>query len=257
MVVTLSWPVFIAVALGALTLLNIVFATLYTLRPDAVQNLPPGDVLRAFFFSLETLATVGYGEMAPASTYGHVVAAIEIVIGMAFTAIFTGLLFVRFSRPRPRILFADKAVIATHNGRPTLMVRIANGRLTMLTHAIANLAVLVLEVSDEGHAFRRVQDLPLVRSMLPIFPLTWTLMHIIDDTSPLYGLTSEDLATHQMRIFVAVEARDSALGALVQDLGGFEHNQVLFGARYADAVSIDEQGRTIADMARLSLVETA
>ena len=155
------------------------------------------------------------------------------------------------------MLFADKAVIATHNGRPTLMVRIANGRLTMLTHAIANLAVLVLEVSDEGHAFRRVQDLPLVRSMLPIFPLTWTLMHIIDDTSPLYGLTSADLKEHQMRIFVAVEARDAALGALVQDLGGFEHDQVLFGARYADAVSIDEQGRTIADMARLSLVEAA
>ena len=255
--VTISWPAFVVAALIAVAALNTVFAFLYTLRPGAVQNLAQGDVLRAFFFSLETLATVGYGEMAPASTYGHVVAAIEIVIGMAFTAIFTGLLFVRFSRPRPRILFADKAVIAPHNGVPTLMVRIANGRLTMLTHAQANLAVLVLEVSDEGHAFRRVQDLPLVRSMLPIFPLTWTLMHVINEASPLYGLTPADLEANQMRVFVAVEARDSALGAIVQDLGSFEHNEILFGARYADAVSIDEQGRTTADLTRLSFVEAA
>ena len=255
--VTLSWPAFAIGAILSLALINAVFATLYTLEPGAVQNLPPGDFLRAFFFSLETLATVGYGEMAPASTYGHVVTAIEIVFGMAFTAIFTGLLFVRFSKPKARILFADKAVVTSHNGRPTLMVRLANGRLTMLTHAVADLAMLVLEVSDEGHAFRRVQDLRLQRGSLPIFPLTWTLMHVIDETSPLFGLGPKELEAQQVRIFVAVEARDAGLGALVQDLGAFEHHQVRFGMRYSDAVSLDEAGRTTADLSRISLVETA
>ncbi len=253
--VTLSWPAFIVGAFGVLMILNTLFACLYTLRSGAVQNLPPGDVLRAFFFSLETLATVGYGEMAPASTYGHLVTAAEIVVGMTFTAIFTGILFVRFSRPQPRILFAEKAVIATHNGVPTLMVRIANGRLTMLTHATAKLAVLIAEISEEGQAFRRVHDLILQRGDLPIFPLTWTLMHTIDETSPLFGFGAQDLEARQVRVFLAVEARDSALGAMVQDLGAFEHHQLVFGMRYSDAVSLDEAGITTADLSRLSLLE--
>jgi inward rectifier potassium channel len=253
--VTTSWPIFIAIAFTAVMLLNGVFAVLYLQQPGAIQNLGRGDVLRAFFFSLETLATVGYGEMAPASTYGHVVAAAEILLGMAFTAIFTGLIFVRFSRPQSRILFADKAVIHTHNGAPTLMVRIANGRLTMMTHAQARLAMLVVEMSDEGQSFRRVYDLSLQRDNLPLFPLTWTLMHVIDAASPLHGLTAEDLQAAQTRLFLAVEARDAALGAQVQDLSQFEHHQIVFGMRYSDAVTSDEQGRTLADLGRLSLIE--
>ena len=253
--VTTSWPAFILGAFCCEIALNMIFAALYSFEPGAVQNLPQGDFLRAFFFSLETLATVGYGEMAPASTYGHVVAGVEILLGMAFTAIFTGLLFVRFSRPQARILFADKAVVATHNGKTTLMVRIANGRLTMMTHATARLAVLVGELTDEGQMFRRVYDLELMRDNLPIFPLTWTLMHVIDETSPLYGFGPEELEAHQIRIFLAVEARDAALGSKVQDLGGFLHHQVIFGSRYSDAVSIDEAGRTTADLSRLSLIE--
>ena len=253
--VSLSWPGFVLGAFGILLAVNTVFACLYVLRPGAVQNLPPGDVLRAFFFSLETMATVGYGEMAPASTYGHVVTAIEIVLGMTFTAIFTGILFVRFSRPQPRILFADKAVISTHNGVPTLMVRIANGRLTMLTHASAKLAALIGEITSEGQPFRKVHDLRLHRDDMPIFPLTWTLMHTIDEASPLYGYDAQGLQDRQVRVFVAVEARDAALGAMVQDLGSFEHGQVVFGARYSEAVSQDEAGRTTADLSRLSLIE--
>ena len=253
--VTISWPAFIALAFGGLFAINCLFAVLYAWKPGAVQNLPPGDLARAFFFSLETLATVGYGEMAPDSLYGHFVAGVEIVIGMASTAIFTGLLFVRFSKPQSKILFADKMVVVPHNGRPTLMVRIANGRMTMLTHATARLTILVLEVTAEGHTFRRVHDLPLARSDLPIFPLTWTLMHTIDEASPLFGLGPDELEADEIRFFLAVEAKDAALGALVQDLATFRWPQVVFGKHYVDAVSFDEHGRTTADITRLSLVE--
>jgi inward rectifier potassium channel len=255
--VSLSWPAFIGAAFAGLFAINLGFAILYAIRPGAIDNLPPGDLPRAFFFSLETLATVGYGEMAPQSLYGHAVAGVEIVLGMASTAIFTGLLFVRFSRPQSKILFADKAVVCRHNGALTLMVRIANGRLTMLTHAAARLAILVGEISAEGHTFRRVLELTLVRDKLPIFPLTWTLMHVIDEASPLFGLGPEALATGDIRLYLAVEARDVALGAMVQDIGDYPADRVLFGRRYADAVSIDEQGRTVADIARLSLIEPA
>jgi Ion channel len=126
--IELSWKEF-ALAFAGLELgINVVFALLYLARPGCVANMRPGSFSDAFFFSIETLATVGYGTMAPATLYGHIVSAIEIVCGMVFTAIMTGLLFVRFSKPRPRILYADQAVVTSHNCLPTLMVRIANGR---------------------------------------------------------------------------------------------------------------------------------
>ena len=250
--VTITWPVFAGLAFGGLLVVNAVFALLYVLKAGAVQNLPSGDLARAFFFSLETLATVGYGEMAPQSLYGHFIAGVEIVVGMAWIAIFTGLLFVRFSRAQSKILFADKIVVARHNGLPTLMVRIANGRMTMLSHASARLAILIAEHSSEGYASRNVYDLRLVRDTMPIFPLTWTMMHVIDETSPLHGLGAEDLKIKDIRFFLAVEARDAALGQMVQDLGAYRPHQVAFGYRYVDAVTVDEQGRTAADISLLS-----
>jgi inward rectifier potassium channel len=253
--VTMPWPAFIALAFGSAMALNVIFAALYDLRPGAVQNLDQGDLLRAFFFSLETLATVGYGEMAPASNYGHVVAATEILFGMAFTAIFTGILFVRFSKPQAKILFATHAVVTPHNGVQTLMIRIANGRLTMLTHASAKLSCIMVETTEEGHLLRRFHDMALMRSDMPIFPLTWTLMHPINEHSPLHGLVSQDLEDHQVRVFVSVQARDPGLEAIVQDLTGFGHSQILFGKRYSDAVTVDDNGGATADIARLSLVE--
>lgn len=253
--VTLSWGAFALAVLGCILAINVVFAVLYMADAGAVQNLGPNDFSRAFFFSLETLATVGYGEMAPASLYGHAVAGVEIVVGMAFTAIVTGLLFVRFSKPQARFLYADKLVVTNHNGKPTLMLRIANGRLTMLTHASAKLGVLLAETTEEGQMYRGVHDLKLARSEIPIFPLTWTLMHVIDAKSPLYGAGTDELKAMDARFFLSVEARDTALGARVQDIHDYTHVEVAFGMRYADAVSRDEAGQTIADLSRLSLLE--
>jgi inward rectifier potassium channel len=255
LLVAAPWPAFALTAFAVVMALNFIFALLYTLQPGAVQNLAPGDVAHAFFFSLETLSTVGYGEMAPASFYGHIVASIEILIGMTFMAIFTGLLFVRFSRPKAKILFPDNLVVTLHNGEPTLMVRIANGRLTMLTHASANLTVMVAETTEEGQSFRSVYDLALLRETLPIFPLTWTLMHVIDKASPLYGLGPEDLTTRQARVFLTIEARDAAIGAQVHDVFGFEAQQIRFGMRYSDVVLPSETGGLVADISKLSLVE--
>lgn len=252
--VTISWPVFAITLLSAVLTINLVFAVLYLARPGAVQNLAPGDYLMAFFFSLETLATVGYGEMAPASIYGHAVAGVEILVGMTFTAIMTGLLFVRFSKPKARFLFADKAVIVTHNGHPTFMLRIANGRFTMLTHATANIGVLLAETTEEGQLYRAVHDLKLARSQAPIFPLTWTLMHVIDAASPLHGLDAGAMARLDTRLVLTVDARDTGMGAPVQDIRTYTHDQVVFGMRYADAVWTDQTGRTTADLSRLSLL---
>jgi inward rectifier potassium channel len=253
--IEMSWKEFALAFLGLDFGINIVFALLYLTSPGCIANMRPGSISDAFFFSIETLATVGYGTMAPATLYGHAVSAIEIVCGLVFTAIMTGLLFVRFSKPRPKILFADQAVVTSHNCSPTLMVRIANGRMTLLTNATVRLGVVLLEESAEGHPLRRLHDLALSNASLSLFPLTWTVMHEIDGKSPLTGYDAERFAEADARLFLSIEARDHALGALVHDMRIYTAAEVLFGMHYAEAVTVDDQLRPVADLTRLSLVE--
>ena len=234
---------------------NVLFASLYLAQPGAVANARPGSFGDAFFFSLETLATVGYGTMAPATTYGHVVSAFEIFIGMALTAVLTGLLFVRFSRPKSKILYSTHALVAIHNGKPTLMLRLGNGRMTLLTHMSAKLSALLAERTSEGQIFRRTNELPLLRSEMQIFVLTWTLMHPIDENSPLYGYDAARLADEEVRLFLSLEARDQSLGAQIQDVKSYGAADILFGQRFADAVTRDATGHTTADLTRLDTVE--
>jgi inward rectifier potassium channel len=250
-----SWLWFFFALFAFDLLINVVFAFLYLAGPAAIQNARPGSFSDAFFFSLETLATVGYGEMAPGTLYGHVISATEILFGLTFTAVMTGLIFVRFSKPRAKIIYAEKAVVAIHNGKPHLMVRIANGRMGLLTDARARLGALLIEYTPEGEVFRRTHDLKLLRSRLPIFALTWTLMHPLDEESPLFEYDSARLAKDDVRLFLTIEARDNDLAAAVYDMKGYAAADVAFGHRYADAVSIDEQKRTIADLGRISLLE--
>ncbi len=227
---------------------------LYLAQPGAIANARPGAFADAFF-SLETLATVGYGAMSPGTTYGHVVSAFEILTGMALTAVLTGLLFVRFSRPKSRVLYAAHAVVAAHNGQPTLMLRLGNGRLTLLTHLTAQLGVLLAETSSEGQTFRRVHDLRLQRADIQVFVPTWTLMHTINASSPLHGYDADRLAREDARLFLSITARDQSLGAEIQDVRTYGSGDVLFGQRFADAITRDASGHTTADLTRLDLLE--
>jgi inward rectifier potassium channel len=253
--IELSWKEFALAFIGLELGINIAFALLYLASPGCISNARPGSFSDAFFFSIETLATVGYGVMAPVTFYGHVVSAVEIVCGIVFTAIMTGLLFVRFSKPRPKILFADQAVVTSHNCSPTLMVRIANGRMTLLTNAMVRLGAVLLEESAEGHPLRRLHDLALSNANLSLFPLTWTVMHEIDENSPLADYDAERFKGCDARLFLTIEARDHALGAAIHDMHVYTADEVSFGMHYADAVTIDDQLRPVADLTRLSLVE--
>jgi inward rectifier potassium channel len=252
--VAAPWPGFVAGGLAALLLINLVFAGLYAAVPHAIRGLPPADFPRAFFFSLETLSTVGYGEMAPQRLYGYAVAGVEIVVGMAFVALLTGLLFFRFSQAGAGLVFAEQAVVTVYNGQPTLMVRVGNARLDMLTEARAVLSVLLKETSAEGQVYRRYYDLSLVCARLPAFPLTWTLMHVVDTASPLHGYDPERLHADWGRVFLSVEAQDGKLGRTVQDLADFGAENILFGAAYVEAVTYDERGVATADLSLLGRV---
>lgn len=252
---TLSWGAFAGVALAVLVLINALFAGLYLAVPGAVQNLHPGDYFMAFCFSVETLSTVGYGEMAPDGVYGHAVAIVEIGFGMAFTAVMTGLVFIRFSRPRARFLFAEKLVVTGHNGRRMLMLRVANGRMSAMTAARISLGVVLKETTHEGRPFQGIRDLPLMRSEVPLFPMAWTIMHAIDESSPLHGMSPEQLEESEARFLVAVEGRDTALQAVVQDIRLFTHAEIAYGMRYADMITFNEAGLPIADLSMLGSLE--
>ncbi|HEX3574987.1 MAG TPA: ion channel [Rhodopila sp.] len=254
--ISLPWFGFVAVMIGIWLAINVIFALLYVISPGDIANARPGSFGDVFFFSIETLATVGYGVMAPASLYGHIVSAAEIVAGTAFTAIVTGLLFVRFSRPKAKILYADDAVVTRRNGTPTLMLRLANARISLLTGTNVRLFVLLAERTTEGAIFRRVRDLPLLQSHLPIFAMPWTLIHVIDQSSPLHGYDADTLAASDARIIVTVEARDQALAATVQDVKSYTPAHVRFGMHFADAVMQDERGNSTADLSRISLLES-
>jgi len=251
----MSWPRFVLLLLSVDLSLNFIFALLYMAQPGAIANAHPGSLSDAFFFSLETLATVGYGVMAPATLYGHIVASVEIFAGMTFMAIMTGLVFVRFSRPRARVIYAENAVIGHFNGTRTLMVRIGNGRSHAMAETKAQLSALINEWTSEGQFFRRIYDLPLARAHIPIFGLTWTLMHTIDEESPLFRFDRESFPKMVTRLFLSIESRDPSLSATVYDSKDYDPSEILFGYRYADAVAIDAEGRTIADLSRVGWTE--
>ncbi len=253
--VALSWPRFLVALLGIYLSMNALFAVAYALVPGAIANARPYHVSDCFFFSMETLATVGYGEMYPATLYGHIIASMEITTGMAFTAILTGLIFVRFSKPRAKFVFPDHPVITSHNSVPTLMLRVGNGLATTLGEATARVSILKAEQSQEGATFRRTYELTLVRRNLPVFPFSWTLMHHIDETSPLHGLDEASFAARDIRLFVSFEARDPALATTVHDVHVYTPADVLFGMRYVDIITTDEFNQPTADLTRISEIE--
>lgn len=253
--ITLGWPQFLLSLLVLYLFINVVFASLFWLASGSVGHARPGSFLDLFFFSVETVATVGYGEMYPATMYGHLIASAEIVCGLAFTAILTGLTFVRFSRPRAKLIFAANPVIAMHHDKPTLMVRVGNGRTAVLMDAMARLNVLVSEIAGDGEVFHRAQELRLERAHLPIFPLFWTLMHVLDEHSPLYGYDAARAVEADAQVFVTIEAHDPTLATTVHDLHNYSASEIRFGMRYADALTTAADGTPVLDLARIGALE--
>src|SRR5205814_3918066 len=190
----LSWPEFAALISAIYIVINLIFATIYALGGECIAGMTTGSYLEAFFFSVQTLATVGYGHWYPQTLYGHVVTTVEIITGMFGLAVMTGLIFVRFSRPAARIVFSRSIVIGTLNVRPTLMLRVGNLRAQSMVEAEFRIMFMRDEPIAEGDTFRHFYDLKLTFDRLISFPAALTLRHTIDDQSPISGQTAESLA---------------------------------------------------------------
>jgi inward rectifier potassium channel len=254
-ILTLSWPKFFLVIISAYLAVNLLFALAFFAVPGAVANARPGSFLDVFFFSIETLATVGYGFMNPGNTYGHVVASTEILLGMLGVAVATGLFFARFSRPTARILFSDAVVITGFNGVPTLMLRTANERDNLILEASVHLSLVQRERSQEGQYFSRIYDLKLERERTSVFALTWTVMHKIDASSPLYGKTHEQLLRDQVVLTAAIAGVDDTLHDDVHARRSYGAEQLHFGKRFVDIIYDGADGGRVVDLSRFHEIQ--
>jgi inward rectifier potassium channel len=247
---TAKWPSFIAGAMAVFIGFNAIFAAFYWIGDHPISNVPGGAYIDYLYFSIETLSTAGYGDMHPQTHYGHFIAAVELFTGIFSMSLMTGLIFSRFSRPSARLLFAENPVISNHDGKLSLMVRLANERHNIIGNATAKLWLLKNVVSAEGGTFRRFYELPLVRNEHPALALSWTLYHVINEDSPLYGKTAEDLITDSVSLAVMVSGHDVVAAQTVHAGTTYDHQAILFGRTYADILDIHKDGRLRLDYGR-------
>lgn len=252
---TVTWSQLFVTLAAFFLAFDLLFGWLFSLRPGCIANLNPPGFLGAFFFSVETLATVGYGDMHPQTLYGHVLAMIEMFIGLMMLALITGIMFARFSRPRARFLFANSAVVRPMDGRLTLMFRAANARQNVVQDASAQLRMLRDEVTREGYGIRRILDLALVRDQHPVFSLGWNIMHIIDESSPLYAETPESLRAANASFILSLTGTDETTGQVLMAREQYPSSAIRWNQSFKDIVKVDEHGTMHFDYGKFHEVE--
>jgi inward rectifier potassium channel len=255
LILTLSWPGFAAFLFCVYVAINFVFAILYLLGPNSIAEMSPGSFSDAFFFSVETLATVGYGHFYPVSLYGHIIATLEIMVGMFGLAVITGVIFVRFSRPTAKIHFSKGAVICPFDGVPTLMVRVANLRHQAMMEAHFTMILVRSDVTVEGEEIRRFIPLKLTFDHLIAFPAVLTLRHGIDQTSPLYGMRAEDFERFDVRIIVSIVAIDTVIPAPIESASDYNHDHIEWGRRFVEIYRENKEHQWTVDYGRIDETE--
>src|SRR6266478_6209214 len=254
----LRWPQFASFVAVVYVGLNLLFAALYSLGQNSIAGISTSHwFLDCFFFSVQTLATVGYGHMYPQTLYGHVISTIEIMTGIFLLAVMTGLIFVRFSRPIARVAFSKSVVIAPLNGKPTLMVRIGNENHHSMVEAEFRIMFNRDEPLLEGGDFRYFYDLKLHFDRLTVFPAALTLRHEIDEQSPLYGATPESLEAARALFFVSVVGIDPVIAAEVQTQKDYTWRDIRFGERFVEIYSQHGDGKLTVDYGRIHDTEPA
>jgi inward rectifier potassium channel len=248
---TLPWSLFLLALLGVFIAANIFFAILYAIDPHAVSNARPGNLWDTFLFSVQTITPNEYTIMKPVTPYAHVLAVVEtFTVNYAFLGIVAALMFARFSRPFARVVFSRVAIITRFDGVPTLMFRAANQRGNSILDAEATVSLASRKVTLEGIEMRRFEELRLVRSRTSLFALSWTVMHAIDEKSPLYGLTEDNLADNEVEILVMLSGVDDTLADRIYARHSYGSEDIHFDRRFADVLSVTPNGRRVVDLNR-------
>jgi inward rectifier potassium channel len=255
--VNLSWPRFWGLVALAYLAVNIVFASLYTvLGPRALRaaetDMGLGAFGKAFFFSVHTVTTVGYGDLYPLGLAANIVASTEAAVGLMGFALATGLLFARFSRPNAQFVFSDHMVVAPYGDGNSLQFRIANRRSNVLTDVQADMMLMTVQQDAAGQLRRNFVELKLERKKIFFLALTWTVVHPIDDTSPLAGITAADLERLQAEVLILVRGYDDSFTQVVNTRYSYRWEEVKWSARFATAFEVSPAGHLVLDLDRIS-----
>jgi len=247
LLLTIPWTAFLILTCVFYVTINALFALAYWVGGDCIANARPGSFLDIFFFSVQTLASIGYGAMYPKTTYANIIVTIEAMVGLVGIAVMTGLAFARFSRPTARVMFSRVAVITPHDAKPTLMLRAANQRRNMILEAQMRVYLMRDEVTVEGQSMRRIYDLKLLRNQTPNFSLTWSVVHIIDEFSPLYGMTPESLTQTNTILIISLSGIDETVAQVVHARHSYSANEILWNNRFVDIIHYTSDGHRYID----------
>jgi inward rectifier potassium channel len=243
----LSWTATLLGIAAAFLLVNCLFAVGYLLV-DGVKGAHPGSLADAFFFSVETMGTIGYGAMYPDSVGANVLMVAESITSLIITALATGLVFAKFSRPTARVVFTREAVISTLNGVPTLMLRLGNERGNQIVDVRIRAVIIRTEQLTEGGTFYRMLDLKLTRAHALSLSRSWSVQHPIDSHSPLHGATAESLAAEEVELQILIVGLDDTSMQMIHASHRYYANQIIFDAKHADILTEGEDGALTLDL---------
>ncbi len=247
---TMSWARFIVLISLGYIIANALFALMYIAGGNGIENARPGNFLDAFFFSVQTMASIGYGAMYPKTAYANLLVTIESLVGLFGLTISSGIMFARFSLPKAQVIFSHVILITPYNGLPTLMFRVANKRQNWIVEAQVRVTLVKSEFTKEGDFMRRFYDLPLVRSESPVFALSWLVMHEINEDSPLYGVTSQQMIDDEMEFVTTFTGIDESVSQTIHARHSYIPEEVLWNMRFVDILCKRSDGQRSIDYSR-------
>jgi inward rectifier potassium channel len=252
----LSWWAALGLIVAAYLVLNAAFGALYALT-GGIEHAAPGSFLDGFFFSVQTMGTIGYGAMYPTTRLANALVTTESVLGLLVTALATGMVFVRFSRIRGRVVFSQKVAIAPMDGVPTVQIRVGNARSNRIYDVDLRLSLTRTIRTHEGVTIYRTEDLKLVRERAPTLMQSWMLLHRIDASSPLHGLTPEVMKSADAEISLSLTGTDDISLQPIHGRYTWEHFDMAWGHRLADVLSEDPDGTVVLDLSKFHVLEPA
>lgn len=253
LVLRLGWPPFVALVAGGILLLNALFACAY-LATGGVGGARAGSFADAFFFSVETMGTIGYGALYPSSGAANVVMTAESIASIMIVAVVTGAVFARFSQSTGQLVFSDNAVISPMNGVPTLSLRVGNDRASSVFEARVRAAIIRTEKTKEGVVFYRLADLALARDSSLVISRSWTVMHVIDEKSPLHGATPDSCRDEDLELVVSVTGTDDTSLQPVHGRTRYVRGDIVWGARLGDVLRELPDGRLELDVRKFDAI---
>jgi len=242
LVVRMTWPRFLASFVIVFLAINFLFGFLYSLEHDSIAGLKGIGFLEYFFFSVQTLATIGYGSLYPQTFYGHVLVTIEAMFGLLGVGMFAALAFARISLPRSRVVFSKTAVVSDFEGCPALMFRMANERNNRIIGAEVELSLFIQVTTKEGQSMRRIYDLNLARNHTPMLALTWLVIHPLDANSPLSKLSQEELAKADFALVATVKGLDETVSQMIHSNYTYTFEDIKWNHRFVDLFRNNESG---------------